>query len=70
MVESGMWFIRNFYILFWMTIRAWTLTHVFKLIDSWIKTIDINLNAVIKGTQLGIQFLKKRGGGVIINTGL
>ncbi|CAG8679177.1 3435_t:CDS:2, partial [Dentiscutata heterogama] len=36
--------------------------------DSWIKTIDINLNAVIKGTQLGIQFLKKRGGGVIINT--
>ncbi|KAF0557203.1 NADP-binding protein [Gigaspora margarita] len=37
-------------------------------IDSWIKTIDINLNAVIKGTQLGIQYLKKRGGGVIINT--
>ncbi|CAG8746745.1 20939_t:CDS:2, partial [Dentiscutata erythropus] len=36
--------------------------------DSWVKTIDINLNAVIKGTQLGIQFLKKRGGGVIINT--
>ncbi|KAF0503177.1 NADP-binding protein [Gigaspora margarita] len=36
--------------------------------DNWIKTIDTNLNAVIKGTQLGIQFLKKRGGGVIINT--
>ncbi|CAG8608788.1 33108_t:CDS:2 [Gigaspora margarita] len=36
-----------------------------KLIDNWIKTIDTNLNAVIKGTQLGIQFLKKRGGGVI-----
>ncbi|CAG8748311.1 17120_t:CDS:2, partial [Cetraspora pellucida] len=36
--------------------------------DSWIKTVDINLNAVIKGTQVGIQFLKKRGGGVIINT--
>ncbi|CAG8801487.1 10794_t:CDS:2, partial [Racocetra persica] len=36
--------------------------------DRWMKTIDINLNAVIKGTQLGIQFLKKRGGGVIINT--
>ncbi|CAG8828150.1 17180_t:CDS:2 [Gigaspora margarita] len=33
-----------------------------KLIDNWIKTIDTNLNAVIKGTQLGIQFLKKRGG--------
>ncbi|RIB15264.1 hypothetical protein C2G38_2093645, partial [Gigaspora rosea] len=29
--------------------------------------IDVNLNAVIKGTQLGIEFLKKRGGGVIIN---
>ncbi|RIB12498.1 hypothetical protein C2G38_1976563 [Gigaspora rosea] len=38
------------------------------IIDSWIKAIDINLNAVIKGTQLGIQYLKKRGGGVIINT--
>ncbi|CAG8719080.1 3510_t:CDS:2, partial [Dentiscutata erythropus] len=36
--------------------------------DSWMKTVDINLNAVIKCTQLGIQFLKKRGGGVIINT--
>ncbi|CAG8469290.1 24202_t:CDS:2 [Gigaspora margarita] len=36
--------------------------------DIWIKIIDINLNAVIKGTQLGIGFLKKRGGGVIINT--
>ncbi|CAG8469269.1 24201_t:CDS:2 [Gigaspora margarita] len=36
--------------------------------DSWIKVIDVNLNAVIKGTQLGIEFLKKRGGGVIINT--
>ncbi|CAG8594969.1 15067_t:CDS:2 [Dentiscutata erythropus] len=36
--------------------------------DSWMKTIDVNLNAVIKCTQLGIQFLKKRGGGAIINT--
>ncbi|RIB10686.1 hypothetical protein C2G38_2205461 [Gigaspora rosea] len=36
--------------------------------DSWIKIIDVNLNAVIKGSQLGIEFLKKRGGGVIINT--
>ncbi|KAF0460734.1 NADP-binding protein [Gigaspora margarita] len=36
--------------------------------DNWVKTIDVNLNAVIKGTQLGIEFLKKRGGGVIINT--
>ncbi|RIB23132.1 hypothetical protein C2G38_2242872 [Gigaspora rosea] len=36
--------------------------------NDWVKTIDVNLNAVIKGTQLGIQYLKKRGGGVIINT--
>ncbi|KAF0501604.1 NADP-binding protein [Gigaspora margarita] len=36
--------------------------------DGWVKTLDINLKAVIKGTQLGIQYLKKRGGGVIINT--
>ncbi|CAG8543590.1 6071_t:CDS:2 [Gigaspora rosea] len=36
--------------------------------DRWKKTIDINLNSVIKGTQLGIQFMKKRGGGVIVNT--
>ncbi|RIB23951.1 hypothetical protein C2G38_1958593 [Gigaspora rosea] len=34
----------------------------------WIKTLDVNLKAVIKGTQLGIQYLKKSGGGVIINT--
>ncbi|RIB21476.1 hypothetical protein C2G38_2176554 [Gigaspora rosea] len=33
--------------------------------QNWIKIIDVNLNAVIKGTQLGIEFLKKRGGGVI-----
>ncbi|CAG8724930.1 24620_t:CDS:2, partial [Dentiscutata erythropus] len=36
--------------------------------DRWVNTININLNAVIKGTQLGIQFMKKRGGGVIVNT--
>ncbi|RIB21445.1 hypothetical protein C2G38_1962447 [Gigaspora rosea] len=36
--------------------------------NRWIKIIDVNLNAVIKCTQLGIQYLKKRGGGVIINT--
>ncbi|CAG8623087.1 5596_t:CDS:2, partial [Cetraspora pellucida] len=36
--------------------------------DRWIKTVDINLNSVIKGTQLAIPFLQKRGGGVIINT--
>ncbi|KAF0508690.1 NADP-binding protein [Gigaspora margarita] len=36
--------------------------------DGWVKTLDTNLKAVIKGTQLGIQYLKKCGGGVIINT--
>ncbi|CAG8438319.1 7704_t:CDS:2 [Dentiscutata heterogama] len=36
--------------------------------DRWVNTININLNAVIKGTQLAIQFMKKRGGGVIVNT--
>ncbi|RIB10685.1 hypothetical protein C2G38_2205460 [Gigaspora rosea] len=41
---------------------------LFDQTDSWIKIMDVNLNAVIKGTQLGIGFLKKRGGGVIINT--
>ncbi|CAG8805612.1 46052_t:CDS:2, partial [Gigaspora margarita] len=39
-----------------------------KITDRWKKTIDINLNSVIKGTQLGIQFMKKHGGGVIVNT--
>ncbi|CAG8835119.1 10692_t:CDS:2, partial [Gigaspora margarita] len=36
--------------------------------DGWVKILDTNLKAVIKGTQLGIQYLKKCGGGVIINT--
>ncbi|RHZ53532.1 hypothetical protein Glove_441g58 [Diversispora epigaea] len=35
---------------------------------NFIKTINVNLTAVIEGTQIGIKFLKKRGGGVIINT--
>ncbi|CAG8614861.1 1706_t:CDS:2 [Ambispora gerdemannii] len=36
--------------------------------ESWKKTIDVNLTGVIEGTQLAIPYLKKRGGGVIINT--
>ncbi|CAG8553273.1 13788_t:CDS:2 [Ambispora leptoticha] len=36
--------------------------------ESWKRTIDININAVIEGTQLSIPFLKKRGGGAVINT--
>ncbi|CAG8775632.1 36303_t:CDS:2, partial [Racocetra persica] len=46
----------------------WQKDEFYDQTDRWIRTIDVNLNAVIKGTQLGIQFLKKRGGGVIINT--
>ncbi|KAG0315063.1 hypothetical protein BGZ99_007693 [Dissophora globulifera] len=35
----------------------------------WKKVIDIDLSAVVEGTRLGIQALKKHGqGGVIINT--
>ncbi|KAF9279522.1 hypothetical protein BGZ68_007872 [Mortierella alpina] len=35
----------------------------------WKKVIDIDLSAVIEGTRLGIEALKKQGrGGVIINT--
>ncbi|KAG0297610.1 hypothetical protein BGZ98_000546 [Dissophora globulifera] len=35
----------------------------------WKKVIDIDLSAVVEGTRLGIQALKKQGrGGVIINT--
>ncbi len=37
--------------------------------DAWEKTLAINLEAVIRGTQLGVQFLRRQGGGgVIINT--
>ncbi|KAF8934408.1 hypothetical protein BGZ58_005723 [Dissophora ornata] len=36
---------------------------------AWKKVIDIDLSAVVEGTRLGIQALKKQGrGGVIINT--
>eukprot|EP01124_Arcella_intermedia_P000455 TRINITY_DN10227_c0_g1_i2.p1 TRINITY_DN10227_c0_g1~~TRINITY_DN10227_c0_g1_i2.p1 ORF type:complete len:166 (+),score=39.97 TRINITY_DN10227_c0_g1_i2:237-734(+) len=35
----------------------------------WTKMMEVNLNAVIRGTQLAIQIFKKQGkGGVIVNT--
>jgi NAD(P)-dependent dehydrogenase (short-subunit alcohol dehydrogenase family) len=36
--------------------------------EQWRRTIEIDLNAVIEGTRKAIPLLKKRGGGVIINT--
>jgi NAD(P)-dependent dehydrogenase (short-subunit alcohol dehydrogenase family) len=37
--------------------------------DYWERTIDIDLKAVIRATQLEVQFLRKQGGGgVIVNT--
>lgn len=34
----------------------------------WEKTLVIDLEAVIRGTQLAVQQLRKQGGGMIINT--
>ena len=34
----------------------------------WIRMLDINLRGVILGTQLALPALRKRGGGVIVNT--
>ncbi|MGB2694845.1 MAG: SDR family NAD(P)-dependent oxidoreductase [Dehalococcoidia bacterium] len=36
--------------------------------ESWYRTLDVNLRGVIIGTQYGIRSMRKRGGGVIINT--
>ncbi len=37
--------------------------------EEWIRTVDINLTGVLRGTQLEIQHLRKQGGGgVIVNT--
>lgn len=37
--------------------------------DAWTRTVDINLTAVIRGTQLEVPFLRTQGdGGVIVNT--
>jgi NAD(P)-dependent dehydrogenase (short-subunit alcohol dehydrogenase family) len=36
--------------------------------DQWRRTVEIDLNAVIEGTRQAIPRLKRRGGGVIIQT--
>ena len=36
--------------------------------ERWSRVLDINLRGVILGTQYGIQAMRKRGGGVIVNT--
>lgn len=39
------------------------------LSDKWEKTIDIDLNAVIRGTKMAIKtFRDQNSGGVIVNT--
>ncbi|KKL66052.1 hypothetical protein LCGC14_2148820 [marine sediment metagenome] len=35
--------------------------------ERWNRTLDVNLRGVILGTQYGIQAMRKRGGGVIVN---
>jgi NAD(P)-dependent dehydrogenase (short-subunit alcohol dehydrogenase family) len=35
--------------------------------EKWGRTLEVNLWAVIRGTQLAIPYLKERGGGVIVN---
>ena len=34
----------------------------------WQRVVDVNLRAVILGTQLGLPLLRQRGGGTIVNT--
>ena len=36
--------------------------------EFWEKTLDINLRAVIAGTQAAVPAMRRRGGGVIVNT--
>ncbi|MFQ5666763.1 MAG: SDR family NAD(P)-dependent oxidoreductase [Candidatus Binatia bacterium] len=36
--------------------------------DQWQRVLDVNLRAVILGTQLALPVLRRRGGGVIIHT--
>ncbi|MEX0785306.1 MAG: SDR family oxidoreductase [Dehalococcoidia bacterium] len=36
--------------------------------EAWSRMLDINLRGVILGTQFGIQAMRKRGGGAIVNT--
>jgi NAD(P)-dependent dehydrogenase (short-subunit alcohol dehydrogenase family) len=37
-------------------------------VADWSRMLDVNLRAVILGTQLGIQSMRRSGGGVIVNT--
>ncbi len=37
-------------------------------LEQWRRVIELNLIAVIRGTQLGIESLRRSGGGVIVNT--
>jgi NAD(P)-dependent dehydrogenase (short-subunit alcohol dehydrogenase family) len=37
-------------------------------VEQWSRIVDINLRGVILGTQFGIQAMRKRGGGCIIQT--
>jgi len=36
--------------------------------EQWARVVDLNLTAVIRGTQLAFEALKASGGGVIVNT--
>jgi len=36
--------------------------------DAWEKTLSVDLKAVIRGTQLAVQRLRRQDGGVIVNT--
>ena len=36
--------------------------------EQWRRVIELNLIAVIRGTQLAIQAMRQKGGGVIVNT--
>ncbi len=36
--------------------------------DQWQRVLDVNLRAVVLGTHLALPLLRKRGGGVIVNT--
>lgn len=36
-------------------------------LEKWSRVIDLNLRAVVRGTQLAIEALGKRGGGAVVN---
>lgn len=37
-------------------------------VDDWVRTLEIDLWAVIAGTQAAVPALQRRGGGVVVNT--